>query len=673
MRAATCVLVVALAACGNKGQPTRVPPPAPAGPSTPTASSVPISPGLLRDLSILTTKSEPSEALKLLASQNDIDGVVSMLVDDRRFTNEVVPTMLLEDMRFTTIVAVSSASPRGLKPGKDPSDPLYLTKPCKPTDATKVEPWWALGTEVLVCNDAYRPDVLVGESLPGRSGPGPKCSSAYRALHPEWGKGCGCGRNLVNCVLDNLPRDHRDHPRQRMKASFTNEILDTVGYVVSSGAPIQSIYLGTETVRDRLAEITYRKHDIAQGNSWKAGLDAFDKPVWAPRKEDFPGMHSGILTATNISRYYDAPRAMMMTYFMLMTCSGADGAHVNAHQALAVATPDIRNDAAGQAQMLATAPGCANCHARLEHAMPFFGAWRSAFRSLEIEPEFQPNREAPIYLNNMDDLRGKVKTNPAAFAEVVTAQPEFANCQASRIAKYIFNKTPPHAVNEKLIAMIAARKPARDVMKTALKEYIELSSRDVHASSSQVDPSKLPAKPFDADANRTFKQPLIAAMSVCEDCHGDGDAWIDHAVESHQATALHLLRAADMVASGAMPKNQWIPEADRELVVTKLCEAAWDDETMGRATATVLLGQRRPAQVHEFTTAVGIFGGSPQDEPWKVPELYMKPGFNFLTPGTAASFGLEALRGCREREKTPADVQACIDKLLDDGGYLRME
>lgn len=667
MRTATCVLVVAsvLAACGNKAQPVRVQPPPPVPvPVATQPTPTPISPGLLRDLAILTTKSEPSEALKILASHNDIDGVVSMLVDDRRFTNEVVPAMLLEDMRSTTIVAVAGSSVRRLKPGNHPSEPLYLDKACKPSDATKVEPWWALGTEVLVCNDAYRPAVLEGESLPKRPGVRPLCGSVYRAFHPEWGKACGCGRNLVNCVPDKaLP--------QQIKASLTNEILDTVGHVVSSGAPIQAIYLGSETVRDKLAEITYRKHDMAQGKPWKAGLDAFQKPVWAPRKEDFPGMHAGILTATNIARFYDGQRAMMMTYFIMMTCSGADGAHVNAHQALAFMTEDIRI-AGGQEDLLATAPGCTNCHARMEHAVPFFAAWRSAFRSLEIEPELQQIKEGRIYLNDIDDLRATTKTTPAAFAEVVTAQPEFASCQASRIVKYIFNKAPAHEVNERLIAMIASRKPARDVLKSALKEYIELSSRGAAASPSQVDPSMLPPTPFDADAVRTLDSSLIAAMVVCEDCHGDGDAWIDRAVKSHQATALHLLRAADMVASGSMPKHQRIPEAERETIVTKLCETAWNDKTMGRATAAVLLGQRQPAQVHEFTTVVNVFAGPPADEPWKVPELYMKPGYNFLTPGTAANFGFETLRVCREREKAPADVQACIDKLLDDGGYLRL-
>ena len=148
---------------------------------------------------------------------------------------------------------------------------------------------------------------------------------------------------------------------------------------------------------------------------------------------------------------------------------------------------------------------------------------------------------------------------------------------------------------------------------------------------------------------------------------------MDKAVLTHKATALQLLRMADMVASSSMPKKIPLSRSRRAEIVTVLSQAAWADAKTGIETADVLLGRRRPASVHEFGTVVGLFAKlAPAPAPWKVPELMMKPGNNFLTPGTATTYGLEALRSCRARFQASADVENCIDAILDDGAFLRV-
>lgn len=658
------VVAVAVGGCGKpQSPPTRLPPPIPSGPAS---QAVVVNETLVRDLAILTTQAEPTAALKLLGANNDVEGMIAMLLADKRFTNTVVPTMLLEDYRFTSHLSIKSSFVLK-QTSDDPKQPIfYLRKPCKRVGATNVEPWWAPGTQVLICSDDYKPDALYRHKLPGRPNDvAPVCGSSSSDIQPE----CGCGRNLIHCTRDRAMR-------AAIRTSLGAEVFDTIGHVVSSGAPLQSIYRDNATVRDRNAEMMYRMHDIAHGKGTIAALDGFAGPEWKPRADAFPGQHAGILTSTNIARFTDVPRAEMMSYFAMMTCASSDGAHVNGRQALGINTNDIRSESGGK-DYLAGAVGCTNCHARMEHAIPFFAGWRSIFHSGEIEPELHKITEGKIYLNNIDDLRGTTKTTPAAFAEVVTAQPEFANCQANRILKYVFNEPVDPGLQDRLVRMIAANKPAREVLKMALVAYVQVMSNRAAAArpAANVAPTDAPA-PFQDDAVRTFDKHLVEALAVCEDCHSAGDTWIDQAVQSHQTTALRLLRMADMVASNAMPKKVEIPIADRERIVTQLCQAAWADPKAGSETAEVLLGHHRPAAVHEFGSVIGLFDvlaphtGSDPPQPWKVPELMMKPGNNFLTPGTAAIYGFEALRSCRARVK-PAEVEACVDAVLDDGAFLR--
>ena len=461
--------------------------------------------------------------------------------------------------------------------------------------------------------------------------------------------------------------------RTAVRRSLGAEVFDTIGHVVSSGAPLQSIYIDNATVRDSAAELRYRMHDAARGKPWKTGLEKFAKPVWMPRTEDFPGQHAGILTATSLARFTDVPRSEMMAYFAMMTCSSSDGAHVNGKQALGIDTADIRLESGGK-DYLARAVGCTNCHARMENAIPFFAAWRSIFHSVEIEPELQQIKEGYVYLNNIDDLRGTTKTTPAAFARVVVAQPEFARCQAGRIVKFIFNEEPEPELQDRLVTMITAGQPAREVLKVALRTYVQRMSNGVSSPLvAGFDASY--QRPFVDDAVRRFDKPLLEVMTTCEDCHSDaaGDRWMDKAVNSHEATALQLLRMADMVASGSMPKKIPLTNAKRSEIVTVLAQAAWGDPKLGRETADVLLGRRRPASVHEFGTVISLFEkAEPADVPWKVPEILMKPGNNFLTPGTATTYGLEALRTCRTKFKVSGDVEKCIGELLHDGAFLRV-
>ena len=182
----TVAVVVGLAACGGNTREPAPPPP---------VASAEISEALVRDLAILTTQAEPSAALRLLAARHDVDSMISMLVDDRRFTNTVVPTMLLEDYRFTSYLSVNGGF--SLK-RDDPTQPLYLRKPCKASDATSVEPWWEPGTQVMVCNDSYKPDVMTAPTLPGRERATPPLCGSFRDNQPD----CGCGRNLIHCTDD---------------------------------------------------------------------------------------------------------------------------------------------------------------------------------------------------------------------------------------------------------------------------------------------------------------------------------------------------------------------------------------------------------------------------------------------------------------------------------------
>jgi hypothetical protein len=643
-------LIVAAAlglfACNQRSAPVTTPTPEP----EPVRA---LDEGLVRDLSILTTQAEPTAAVKTLAARGDLEGVISMLVEARTFTHVVAPNILLEDNRFPAVYAVQE-----LQLQIDPKTEIgYLYQPCKPSDATSVEPWWAMGTRIKVCNDSYKPDVFaMPRSKERPNDPPPMCGS-NRGVAPP----CGCGPNLIRCYRD---RDQLTEVRKRLYA----EDLDTIGHVINAGLPLQEIYTTNATVRDLVTETRYRMHDAARGEPWTKGLEKFGtEPTLQPRAEAFPGMHAGILTTPNFIRIGDAPRTTMMMFFQTMTCTGVDGAQVSAHQALGIDTASIRNESGG-GNFLATTPGCSGCHARLENSIPFFASWRSVFHSLETEPELQTIKDGKIYLNDIDDLRATTLTTPAAFAKVVTAQPEFSTCQAGRIANFVHgvDHVDPGVVQE-LAGMIAAQKPVRDVFKTALLHYarrIMAGAPPKPAIATQ--PPR--AQRFDVAAERHFDATTVKALEVCTDCHSTGDRWIDKAVTTNTVSALHALRMADVVASGSMPKGTSLSDPEREALVTLLAQAAWGDAETGKETANFMLGNNRPAAVHEFTTIVQMIDrpDPPPAEPYMAPEYMTKPGYYFLTPGIATTLGFEALRVCRLR--SPSNVEECVNKILDDEG-----
>lgn len=619
--------------------------------SVSSAPSVTLSSTLVRDLSALLTREPPTESMKERAARGDLDGLVSELIAHPTFAKAVAPVMLLAHWRFAQHNGIS---PRNVLKQTTDADGLihYLRKPCAAAETDEVEPWWALGTKVRICRSDYRPELVTVDQY--------ACGGHYGI-----DVGCGCGRNLIHCY-----RDRRHH--DSLRASNLAEVNDTIALAVSSGSSIQDIFLANATVRDRNAEILLRRRDIALGKPWKEGLDQFASPRLMPRAEAFPGQHSGILTATNIVRAADAPRVILVVMYSLMTCANSNNAHVTAPEALAIDSANLRADSDGK-EFLASAKGCTDCHARLDHGIAFFAGWRSAYHASYFEAEFHPvTSDARLFFANNRDLRATGQSTPRSFAEMLMAQPEFAACQARRIGRFVLGGASDAALENDLAAMIKARAPIREIVKAAVIAYATRAASGQERDADAAPPATLDAAQiFEDDARRRLDAPLVSSLEICSGCHAD--SWLGRVFESGTATSLELLKMADKVASGAMPKGVTLAATARQQLVTTLTRTAWNDREAGTETARALLGLERPAAVHELSTAMEILRRTDHvtsETNWMVPELLFSEGNNYLTPGMASVYGIEALRGCR-RSARDSDVASCIDAVLRRGAYLR--
>ncbi|MCB9550852.1 MAG: hypothetical protein H6705_03010 [Myxococcales bacterium] len=125
----------------------------------------------------------------------------------------------------------------------------FLRAPCPLDEAVAVHPWWDPDDPIRVCPEAYRPESR-GDAE-GRT-----CGASM--LSPGASQACGCGPRLMYCSRDAA---HFAQVRQSLK----REIDDTVVAVVEAGGPIDPLFTGVETVRDRNAEFVYRRARVAAG------------------------------------------------------------------------------------------------------------------------------------------------------------------------------------------------------------------------------------------------------------------------------------------------------------------------------------------------------------------------------------------------------------------------
>lgn len=620
-------------------------------------------PELLRTLAILATGGLPAIAeiedarRKLDAGQLTMSRYIDSLLASPTFAQKVAPIIIFRSLLDT--VNASSGFP--LKHTDDPSPIYYLHTPCKPAKAVAVRPWWSLDHDVKICADSYKPDKwLADRSKTNKSEPELSCLSDL-----GYDQSCGCGPNLIRCYPS---KEHY----QQLKQSMQNELRQTVGYLVSRGKPIDTMFLSNETWRNRDVE-AFQRGQIVEARKMTnleallRDLDAWPaEGKWAAREDLAPGQHAGLLTAPQMVFYFPDRRQRMTAIYDVLWCDEPNSAG---------ATPELVTKIAGAHgdfqlkqdhwKDLAARPICTNCHARLDYGLQFFHGFGNTSVMSYFSPALQYTDRGQLYGQNIDDPRGDGDLTPQGFARLAIAQPEYARCMARDFGEYVLGGRTTQDHIDKLAAQFKpGETTAQQLMRAALLQMVDEWPRF------ETGPAQPRVPPASASSNGNIAEihvsPAVrhALDEHCMDCH-DGTPTVPDFSKAMLPRAM-VVSMLDAVAFGIMPEKRPLPTADRAALIEPLIESAWSgqdaaaarDYYLGRMTS---LSAYRPEVIFSL---VKDRARAERSSDWRMMERSVRPDAVQASPGLITEVGLETIDACKQHNKTRAEIDACISATL---------
>jgi mono/diheme cytochrome c family protein len=527
----------------------------------------------------------------------------------------------------------------------------WLNEPCRIGEAEAVHPWWAPESEVLVCRDSYNPDVTkVGTFYCGSPG-------AYRddaKLPPD--QRCGCGPNLIYCASS------KKHAAE-LSASATAEVQGTLAYVVDHDLPVDQLFLGNETFRDRNMEVFYRRWQYSSGRPLDlSGLAEWpEHGRWAPRPELPNGKHAGILTTPWALAAETGARARQKIWYELLWCEEPRSAHVPTSTVLGLGTADVR---AGDGwEKLAAMPVCTDCHARLDYGMQFFSGFMFNYA---YDGRNQRQGVGKLFGTDLHDERGEAPLTELGFATLATQQKEYSSCIANRVGRYVLGDGLLPGDVKMLEEKFLADRRFKSLMRTAMLLLAERSQ----------------AKAMDVKQEESTTKAHLRDLVTqhCVDCHGQGDH--EPVLDREDLSRETLLRMLDEVSFGRMPKKGGLGSVDRDELVRTLVASAWTGEKERRDALLYysrMGGLRGVPRVPNsiLLSAIQTRAGAPVDESLatklETPESSVRPDVLRYDAETATLVAVEALKTCRKAESDQDGVKRCVAKATKLEGLLRPE
>lgn len=316
----------------------------------------------------------------------------------------------------------------------------YLGEPCGADELQSVRPWWNLDEEVLICRDAYRPEVEIDDRSSGKqfceapfyTNPGPRV--------------CGCGEYLLAC-------SRNEAQQWQLRAEIKQEAIRTMQHVIRSRRPFSDVLSIDETVRTDLVDMFYaRSQFFLTGELVLAPLTG--KPgSLRPRPSIFGG---GLLTTPQYLYFDSARRVFLVALWEDFLCAPLISAAVDTEQILQTAHADLRTS---DHMELASIPGCKGCHAKLENAMRAFAGFTSSSRGLRYDPTTVVEGEVELFVWDDSDTRGRGPATPAWIGRQIGAQPELDQCMVRKVEGLLYSgHSVPQAVHERLLAGFRSRR-----------------------------------------------------------------------------------------------------------------------------------------------------------------------------------------------------------------------
>lgn len=647
MRSLTMVVVL-LVACRESKHPKPV---------------IKADPELLRTIAVMvTTKAPDGAALQQAADQIargelTLQGYVDRVLNSEEFANDVAPLIVLRHL----LSQDSFGAPKGVTLSKTdgPRPVFYLGEACAPEQAVPVVPWWNLiegrDETVLVCPDAYRPDMWFAE-VP--SGDDPiACLSLYGPQRTS-GRRCGCGPNLLRCY-------EASDKRMAMKRSLQEELRGSVAYNVSRGRAITEIFTSNETFRDRNAEFLMQTfaaeaaqrpipEDVLRGlASWpKAGK-------WAPRQDLAKGQNAGILTSPQVVHFTLDRRQRMTAIYDLLWCMEPDSLGAAPETLLTIQGANFQIGSDGW-EDLAKRPICTSCHARLDYGFQFFWGFANGNLQAYYVPSLQKSGKGPLFVDDIDDRRGEAELTPQGFASLAIAQPEFKHCVARNFTEYVLgNKVTAEQIS-KVQSAIVDTTSARGVMRAALQLLIDDWGKHTRRPEPPAVAKASPARgPVVVEGERNAQ-----LEALCVDCHDHEPDRVNlMATELDRKTVVAMLES---VSSRRMPKNNPLSQADRNKFLRVYIDALWAGQDAEEARQ-YFIERTNALPVFRPEVAFALIHSKARDttpSSWRMVENAARPNYQQLTPGFAAITGLEAIAACRTGNRTREERQRCLSEAI---------
>lgn len=537
----------------------------------------------------------------------------------------------------------------------------FLREKCEAADAVRVRPWWSRDQDVLVCADAYRPEVK-GDSS-GRT-----CGASM--LAPRESDVCGCGPHLMYCTSS------EDQFRE-LQDNLQREVWDTTAWVVNKDLPIEELFTMNASVRNEQAEMLYRRARIGAGEP-DTLLPVADFPAGAkgelrPRVEQAPGQHAGVLSMPALVYSSDALRGVMRNYYDYLWCAGVASSRVSTEGILALDIVDLR---VGDGwQKLAAMDVCTDCHARLDYGMQFFRGFPSSTMGLDFRPGEVLKGSGPLYGHNIKDERGTAELTPQGFAKLAVAQPEFGKCMAKKVIDHVFNGSERAEDFKAVHETFTSTHRFKAMLRTAMLRYAERNKDGPIAlpEAKAPDAAVAAVDPDSAGDKVVLSSELRALLDdKCMSCHDKDDPYD---FNGRALPRLTLVAMMDQVGFGAMPKTvQGLDDDERKALVRALGPLAFPVAAERTTAIDYFANGMRGKAVHRWRAAMGNVnlraGGKGEGFRPSAIEADIEQSLSVYTPGVAVSAGVAALRDCKAAKHTGPALEACVQRSSAPGAVI---
>lgn len=579
-----------------------------------------------------------------------VDGLLSGKMSNRFAKDLVVsatsPVKDRHPMHYNNVLKTKSV---------DGSKVHYLRRPCAAGEAVPVIPWWdEAGETILVCPEAYRPEVKTDDV--GRT-----CGASM--LDPSDNDTCGCGPMLVYCLRDKKQRS-------AFKSDMVEEVQNTVGYVVNKDLPIEEAFTMNASVHSLASEYLYRRARVVSGEDATTlfPIKGYDGTELRPRHEQVPGQHAGVLSTPMMLYASDALRGVMRNYFEYLWCTGVARSNVETEAVLALKKVDLR---VGDGwKDLASMPICTDCHAKLDYGMQFFWGYPSSTMGVDFNIANIRHGDGPLYGDSIKDHRGDAPQTPAGFAKLVTTQPEFAACMTKKVVDHVFNGTATNADVNVVTKAFDETHKVKATLKAAMVRYAKRVRKEVKDGPPKAPSMKPEAPPAARTGDQIAVSPALQKLlhRHCRDCHGKDDPL---PLSGPTLSERDMAWILDRVAFGAMPKGvEGIDDETRRAFVVESASALFPNEDDRRDAIHFYANMLKAAPTHRFFSAIENVRATVDDDVGGFrpsgTESAVAQSLQAYSPGLALSQAVTAMAACgkaaKERGTDPEKNRAaCVE------------